>query len=61
MRPPPAPAAFIVDDPPPPPRDALGELELEHELEYFSEADGRSESLIAASKALGTLVSGKND
>ena len=49
------------DDPPPPPRDALDELELEHELEYFSEADGRSESLIAASKALGTLVSGQND
>ena len=49
------------DDPPPPPQPALDELDLEHELEYFSEADGRSESVIGALKALGALGSGQND
>ena len=49
------------DDPPLPPQPALDELDLEHELEYFSEADGRSESVIGALKALGALGSGQND
>ena len=51
----------LLTAPPLPPQPALDELDLEHELEYFSEADGRSESVIGALKALGALGSGQND
>ena len=50
-----------ADDPPALPQPTLDELELEHELQYFSGADGRSESVIGALKALEALGADKND